>query len=113
MNSETETVYQELQRVAKANEITNYTDVGNLIGLDMASPADRNRIAHILDEISRTEHSHGNPLLSSVVTLREKNIPGEGFFKLAESLSLHDSEDDLVFWLNEVQRVHKFWANKQ
>lgn len=112
MDSDAQTVYQELKRLAKAGSTTNYSDVGYLIGLDMGSPADRNRIARILDEISREEDSQGHPLLSAIAILRERNIPGEGFFKLARSLSKQDQEDDLVFWLDEVRRVHTHWAKR-
>ena len=112
MSSETEVVYQELLRVAKSNIITNYTDVGRLIRLDMNSPADRNRISEILDEISSTEHYSGSPLLSAVVILRDQVIPGEGFFKMAKSLGLYDGSDDLMFWLKEIRRVHDYWSGQ-
>ena len=119
MSSEIGVVYQELLRLAKGESITNYTDVGRLIGLNMDSPADRNRISEILDEISSTEDYRGNPLLSAVVVLREQNIPGEGFFKLAKGLkgafwggAKYDGNDDLLFWLKEIRRVHDHWSGK-
>ena len=112
MSSEIDVVYQELLRVAKGESITNYADVGGLIGLNMESPADRNRISEILDEISITEDHRGNPLLSAVVVLREQNIPGDGFFKLAKCLKKYDGNDDLLFWLKEIRRVHDFWAGQ-
>ena len=112
MSSEIGVVYQELLRLAKGESITNYTDVGRLIGLNMDSPADRNRISEILDEISSTEDYRGNPLLSAVVVLREQNIPGEGFFKLAKGLKKYDGNDDLLFWLKEIRRVHDHWSGK-
>lgn len=112
MDSETQVIYQELKKVAVSGTTTHYSDIGFLIGLDMGSPADRNRIARILDDISRLEHARGNPLLSAVVLLREKNIPGDGFFKLAKSLSKQGTQDDFEFWLHEVKRVHDIWATK-
>jgi len=34
-------IYQELKKVARAKDITNYTARGRMIGLDMENPADK------------------------------------------------------------------------
>ena len=112
MDSGTEAIYQELLLVAKGSNLTNYSDIAPLAGLDMGLPPDRNSMASILDEISRSEHENGRPLLSAVVVLKGENIPGEGFFSLAKDLRLHDGSDDVVFWVREVQRVHNYWSKQ-
>jgi len=42
-------IYQELKKVARAKDITNYTAMGRMIGLDMENPADKkNRLRELL-----------------------------------------------------------------
>jgi len=64
-----EAIYQRLIEVARARRTIHYSEIAPLADLDMESPADRNRIAAILDEISRHEHDHGRPLLSGLFEL--------------------------------------------
>ena len=109
MNANTLAIYDELRRVAKDGSITRYSDIAPLAHLDMDSPEDRNCIADILDDISRSEHDAGRPLLSAVVIRKDTNIPGQGFFNLAKSLRLPGADDDVLFWVKEVQRVHDHW----
>ena len=114
MDESTETIYQEIIKVAKSGNTTYYSDIAPMVGLDMGFPPDRNRISDILDEISRNEHANGRPLLSAVVILKEENIPGQGFFTLAQSLGLCDGNPDseLKFWVQELHRVHAYWASQ-
>jgi len=37
--------------------------------------------------------------------------PGQGFFLLAKHLG-RDTKDVLKFWINELNKVHDYWANK-
>ena len=105
-----EEIFEELRRVAKGESYTTYAKIAPLAGLDMASQADRNRIADILGEISTHEHKSGNPLLSAVVLLADEGKPGQGFFTLARELGLYQGGDDLKFWLDEIKRVHEHWS---
>lgn len=43
-------------------------------------------MASLLGEISVDEHNSGRPLLSAAAILKADNIPGGGFFSLAEDL---------------------------
>jgi len=70
--------------IARRGRTTTYSVAGALLGLDMDSPADRNRISELLDEISVGEHEAGRPLLSVVVIRNDHNLPGDGFFKMAK-----------------------------
>ena len=112
MDAETKAIYEKIKRVAKKGEYVNYGDIAPLVGLDMEMPGDRIRIGAILDCINRVEHRAGRPLLSAVVILKDENKPGMGFFDLAKELRRQSSnEDDLLFWIEELIRVHAHWRN--
>lgn len=111
MDAEATTIYDRLVEIAKGGDVTYYSDIAPLAGLDMSLPPDRNRISDILDEISRTESSLGRPLLSAIVILKDENIPGDGFFKMAKELRLYDGSDDFRFWIRELRRVHDHWTS--
>lgn len=104
-----ELIYDKLISVARSQNVTTYSEIAPLAGLDMSNPDDRNRIANILGEISTHEHEKGRPLLSAVVIHRDNNIPGHGFFTLARELGLHRDTDDRMFFINELRRVHDRW----
>lgn len=112
MDAGTTAIYSRLIEIAKDSDITNYSDVAPLAGLDMNLPPDRNRISDILDEISRSELNSGRPFLSAIVILKDENIPGDGFFKLAKELRLYDGSDDFRFWIRELRKVHDHWASE-
>lgn len=105
-------VYEELKRVARSKNVTNYTAIGNMIGLDMGNPGDRNKIAKILDEVNYYEHQHGRPMISAVVIRQDINMPGEGFFECARQLNKYRESNDLIFWVHELASVHNYWASK-
>lgn len=104
-------VYQKLKELARAKKTTNYTAIGQMIGLDMKNPADRNKISEILDEINHYEHQHDHPMISAIVIRQDINMPGEGFFKCSHDLGKFQGEDKLVFWVHELCRVHKYWQS--
>ena len=108
MDADTKTIYEEIKAIAKDRDrgYVNYGEIAPLVGLDMEQPEDRRRIGAILDRINRVEHRAGRRLLSAVVTLKDANIPGTGFFNLAKELRRQPpNEDDLLFWVEEFQRV--------
>ncbi len=107
-----EHIYQKLLAVARSQRVTTYQEIAPLAGLDMSNQADRNEIGRLLGEISTVEHQLGHPLLSAVVILKEHNIPGDGFFTLARELHVHDGNDDFLFFIQELRRVHDFWHNQ-
>ncbi len=103
-------IYDELKRVAERQETTTYSAIAPLAGLDMDSPADRDTIRQILTTISTHEHQQGRPMLTAIVVHRQDNIPGRGFFELAQRLGLlRPGADQVAFFCREVARVHAAW----
>jgi len=105
-------IYEKLKHVAAQEDVTYYSDIAPLASLDMSNPDDRNTIADILGEISTHEHAQGHPLLSAVVIHKDNNIPGNGFFTLAEQLGLYHGGNNFMFFVKELQRVHDFWKEQ-
>ncbi len=102
-------IYQRLSQVARLGQYVTYSDIAPLANLDIGIQADRNEIGRLLGEISLFEHNQGHPLLSAVVIHRDNNMPGQGFFQLARQLNLHRGTDDLLFFIEELRRVHNHW----
>src|SRR2546428_554217 len=74
----------------------------------------RDRIRQILGIISTYEHQHGRPMLTAIVVHKQDNIPGHGFFELAQHLGLlKPGADELAFFCGEVARVHSAWKDKR
>ena len=109
------TIYTRLKEVARDQEIISYTEAGELVGLDMRSPVDRNELSRLLDEINQFEAEYNRPMLSSlVVYANDPQTPGPGFFVCARGLarlSSNDSIDELGFWASEVKTVHEYWGS--
>ena len=107
-------IYEELKRIARRSEMTTYSAIAPLASLDMENPADRDRIRQILGIISTYEHQHGRPMLTAIVVHKQDNIPGHGFFELAQHLGLlKPGADELAFFCGEVARVHSAWKGKR
>jgi hypothetical protein len=104
-------VYERLIEVARAKSITNYSDVGQLVGLDMGTEVGRIRIAQILDDINHYEHGQNGPMLSAVVIRQDINMPGSGFFECARGLGRDVGDNELLFWINQLNQVHNYWQS--
>ena len=113
MDEKTQIIYNKIREIARDEDYTYYSEIAPLIGVDIKTNWGRNRIGAILDCINRIEHSEGHPLLSAVVILKDANMPGAGFFKLAKCLGLQSpNEDNLMFWIRELRRVHDYWRGR-
>lgn len=100
-------IYDKLQAVARAHDLTNYAEMGALVGL---GPHD-SRLWAMLDEINRFEDLHNRPMITALVVVQEENRPGSGFWVCASDLGkfvFGDDEDR--FWTNELRRVWEYWA---
>ncbi len=109
-----EPIYERLKAIAKAKELTTYSEIAPLAGLDMSQPPDRKKIGGILDEISTFEHGEGRPLLSAVVVhKRGDRMPGPGFFTLAKKWGLYQTGGERPFFDKERSRVHNYWQREE
>ena len=109
MDQRTQRIYDLAKAAARNATTIPYSFVASVIGLDMDNPVHRNELAAILDEVSRTEHTRGRPMLSAVVVHTDDLRPGQGFFTLAEDLGEFDGTDEETFFLAELKRVHEAW----
>ena len=72
----------------------------------------RNVVGKLLDDINRSEHEQGRPLLSVIVVHKGKTMPGEGFFMCARDLGLYQTgQDRAVFVEHEREAVFTAWTN--
>ena len=106
-------IYEKLKSVAINVETAYYNEVAPLANLDMSKPDHRTKLGKILCEISEYEHEQKRPMLSAVVILKDKNMPGKGFFDLARELGKYKDKDDFRFFLKELVKVHDYWREQK
>ena len=111
MNTHDESVMAHLQEVARNRQTTCYQPIADLVGLNLESALDRKRIGDVVGKLSEREHEHGRPMISAVVVRAEDSKPGSGFFKLARQLGLWTVGDEDTFYVQELKRVHDYWAD--
>ena len=93
---------------AKRQRTISYSELAATIKSCRLTP-NSSWLFQLLDEISKEEHRAGRGMLSAVVVHKSGDqIPGAGFFDLAESLGLHIN-DRKEFWIQELNRVYKAW----
>jgi hypothetical protein len=103
-------LYEKLKQIAKQQGTATYGAIAPIAGLDMEKPGGRDKIRQILGMISTYEHQQGRPMLTAIVVHKQDNIPGRGFFELAQHLGLLSSgADELTFFCGEVSPVHATW----
>ena len=102
-----EIIYNKLQEVARERILTNYTEIGLLVGLEPHNSV----LWGMLDDINHYEHREGRHMLSAVVISQAENIPGSGFFECARNLGLFQGGNELLFWINELNRVWDYWSS--
>jgi len=106
-----EEIRDKLIEAARQKTTISYSEVGKDVGLDMANPGERSKLANTLDEINREEHARGKSLLSAVVVQKESGHPGTGFFELARELGKQKpDEEDQIFFANELKSVFEEWS---
>lgn len=96
---------------ARNNTPVTYGDIMNQLGLDHESPGDRLALSNELYEISKFEHEHKRPLLSSMAMYADLADHGAGFYELAEEFGFGTKKKltDELFGFAEMQRSVKFW----
>jgi hypothetical protein len=95
-----------LERVARRRSAITYSELVDKIHAIHLEP-DSKLLAQILDEISTKSHGERDCMLSAVVIHKDSDdLPGPGFFSLAEALGRNPS-DKVAFHAAEIHRVHK------
>ena len=112
MDADTQTIYEELKRVARSGQTRFYGDLSELIDL----PPRSRRLYQILDSINLHEHREDRHLLSALVVRRGFGIPGSRFFVQAKRLGRYDDSSGdatahATFWVDEVHHIWDHWKN--
>ena len=94
---------------ARGRRLITYSElVAEIRALDLEPQSPQ--LAHMLGEISTAEHAAGRGMLTVTVVHKDGDqMPGSGFFELAQSLG-HDTRDRVAFWIAELAKVHAAWA---
>ena len=111
-------LYQMLVNEARKKNLKpiHYEDIASIAQCDLTTDGGRARISDLLDEISVFEHQNKRPLLSAIVIKKTANKngeqePGDGFYKLAKKLNLHQGKKsgNFFFWASEFGKVQQYW----
>ncbi|MYD94150.1 MAG: hypothetical protein F4Y02_10750 [Chloroflexi bacterium] len=100
---------QAMSARARRRKLITYSElVAAIQALDLEPQSPQ--LAHMLGETSTDEHAAGGGMLSVVVVHKAgEQMPGSGFFELAQSFG-HDTRDRVAFWVGELAKVHGTWA---
>lgn len=105
-----------LKRIARDKSLTNYGDFNQLLmdetglpGFNFSTDQGRADMGKLLNRIAHRDWTR-NPdfMLTSLVKLTGENMPGQGFFKLADEEDFFDpdSRDQMDFWQEQVGLAH-------
>jgi hypothetical protein len=97
-----------LAEVARVGRLITYRELTARLTAVPLAP-DASALAPILREISEAEDAAGRGLLTAVVVLKGKGVPGKGFFDLAGRRG-RDTSDPMACWLAECERVYAAWS---
>lgn len=101
---------ERLREVARAGETIKYEDLGQDIGLEMETLAERTQLTHMLTDVARREHDAGRPLLTAVV-VNDTGTPGYEFYSVADEVGYNVGSYDVPFFKDELERVYEYWQN--
>lgn len=108
MNNQIRTLL--IDQARKRMPIT-YGDVMKRLGLDHGNIDHRNNLSNELYAISKFEHSHRRPLLSSMAMYSGLADHGPGFYELAEDFGFGDKKSltESLFAFQEMNKCQDFW----
>ena len=106
-----EEMRQALIQTAKRKDTIPYSELVEQVESIRLEP-DAFALAHMLGEISTSEHSEGRGMLTVLVVHKDGDKqPGPGFFELAKQLG-RDTSDSVICWVNELNTVHEYWSRQ-
>lgn len=107
-------LHERLAQAAASGELVYYSELEELLKLDMRSPNDRRKVGEALGEISRWEVARGRPMLSSVVWHKDLSGPGRGFYNVGVELGLvRGDEDELAFATRQLIATQLEWSRRR
>lgn len=114
MNEKVRTYLIELARIK--DKTTYYGQMLNDCGIiiDLDSPEGQLELKELLSEITKFEHKHKRPMLTSIAINKKTNDPGPGFYKLADDFGYgnHKKLQNDLWGLKEADRTRAFWQDE-
>lgn len=106
-----ERIYPRLTQIAHDGQTTSYSEVTD--GFTIAPAED---IGKILGIIGIYEDEQGRPPISAVVTRKNDEGPGPGYFELFREINKgvpETGEERLQLWRTHLDNVHEYWSEAQ
>ena len=103
-------VYDKLVATARARSVVSYTEVAAAADLDVTLEGKIKDLGAVLDEIALNEIRAGRPLLPIVIVRPDRGVPSKGLFDFAKKHRLMKGNDEMAFFVSELQRVYGAWG---
>lgn len=105
-----EALMEKLRATARLQDVTYYSDIAPLLGIDIGNEYFGALVGRVLDRVNRREFAENRPLLSAVVVSKETGSPGRGYYGCAKDIRRHTGKSDEAAWLDELKSVYSYWA---
>ncbi len=108
-------VYGLLIRAAETRQPVTYGQIAEIMGLPQGGSYMGQMVGKMLGAITERERAAGRPMLSAVAVSSTNQMPGPGFYGLAEEYGLiptgASNEEKRGFWREERERVYDEWSS--
>ncbi len=106
--------YSFLVNAAEQKQVVTYGELANIMGLPPTGNHTGNMVGILLGLITESEHDGNRPMLSAVAVSSTHQMPGTGFYGLAEQYGLLSSdastEEKRTFWRTQRDLVYEEWS---
>ena len=99
-------------QAARARTYVTYSELADLMKLPPSGHYMSQQTGIMAGEISEEEHAAGRPMLSAILVHAEDELPGPGFYRLAQVLGKKFRDTELgrkLFWEREREAVYAHW----
>jgi hypothetical protein len=102
---------------AKVSKTMTYEELAKEVGsidFDFSDISNRVVVSHLLDNVSREAALKGEGIISALVIRKgnQNHMPGDGFFKLLESLGIN-TRDKVTCWAVAMNEVFRIWGKPE
>jgi len=108
-------VYALLIDAAEKKQSVTYGRIAEIMGLPPSGHHMSNMVGIMLGLITSSERECGRPMLSAVAVSSTNQMPGPGFYGLAEEYGLLASEstteEKRALWKTQRDLVYEVWSN--